>query len=248
MSFDAKKYLMKVSGKDYLPVAARIMAFREEHPDWDINTAPVDVDTEKGYAIFRTDIFTPEGKHVSSGTKMETVKGFGDYVEKAETGSIGRALAAAGYGTAYATELDEGERIVDSPQGQKQEFICVDCGESITAHTFQNGNTWTAAKVAEESKRLFDVNLCFGCGDKRAKEAKKNGNGKSDPEWKPNQAQLKFLDAMKKAGMTSEEARHKFISDNIPGKSSTKELTAGQCDKLTLLALEIAEQTAQQSM
>ncbi len=32
------------------------------------------------------------------------------------TGSIGRALAALGFGTQFAPEFDEGERIVDSPQ------------------------------------------------------------------------------------------------------------------------------------
>ena len=37
-------------------------------------------------------------------------------MEKAETGSIGRALAYCGYGTQFcADELDEAERIVDAP-------------------------------------------------------------------------------------------------------------------------------------
>ena len=37
-------------------------------------------------------------------------------MEKAETGSIGRALALLGYGTQFcADELDEGDRIVDAP-------------------------------------------------------------------------------------------------------------------------------------
>ena len=47
---------------------------------------------------------------------METARGFPDYVEKAETGAIGRALGVLGYGTQFAPEFDEGtERIVDSP-------------------------------------------------------------------------------------------------------------------------------------
>ncbi|HTD18454.1 MAG TPA: hypothetical protein VK667_02885, partial [Ktedonobacteraceae bacterium] len=37
------------------------------------------------------------------------------YIEKAETGAIGRALAALGYGTQFAPELNEEHRIVDSP-------------------------------------------------------------------------------------------------------------------------------------
>jgi hypothetical protein len=36
-------------------------------------------------------------------------------MEKAETGAIGRALALIGYGTQFAPEMDEEDRIVDSP-------------------------------------------------------------------------------------------------------------------------------------
>ena len=40
---------------------------------------------------------------------------FADYLEKAETRAVGRALAMCGYGTQFAPELEERERIVDSP-------------------------------------------------------------------------------------------------------------------------------------
>lgn len=47
---------------------------------------------------------------------METLEGFGDFIEKAETGAIGRALALVGFGTQFcADELDEGPRLADSP-------------------------------------------------------------------------------------------------------------------------------------
>ena len=40
--FDVKKALIKVQGgKEYLPVASRLVWFREEHPDWAIVTEPV---------------------------------------------------------------------------------------------------------------------------------------------------------------------------------------------------------------
>lgn len=116
MAFDIKKHLIKVQGgKEYLPVASRLVWFREEHPDWSISTEPVIIDTEKGYAVFKATVMTAEGKVIGSGTKMETARGFADFVEKAETGSIGRALAVCGYGTQFAPELEEGDRIVDSP-------------------------------------------------------------------------------------------------------------------------------------
>lgn len=46
----------------------------------------------------------------------ESAKDFADYAEKASTKSVGRALLALGYGTAFAPEMDEGDRVVDTPQ------------------------------------------------------------------------------------------------------------------------------------
>ncbi len=120
MVFDPKKHLIKVQGgRQYLPVSARLIWFRSEHPDWGIETEPVAIDVEKQYAIFRARITNAEGKLMAVGTKMENVKGFPDYMEKAETGSVGRALALCGYGTQFSPELDEvnAGRFADSPQG-----------------------------------------------------------------------------------------------------------------------------------
>lgn len=119
MVFDPKKYLIKVQGgKQYLPVSARLIWFRETHPDWGIETKLLTLDIEKQYAVFEATVFNSEGRPIAKGTKMEDVRGFPDYVEKAETGAIGRALAVCGFGTQFAPELDEmsGERFVDSPQ------------------------------------------------------------------------------------------------------------------------------------
>lgn len=119
MAFDFKRSLIKVQGgRTYLPVSARIVWFREEHPDWGIRTELVAIDTEKQYAIFRAEIFNAEGKLMATATKMENVKGFPDYLEKAETGSVGRALALCGFGTQFEPELDEVSRgrLADSPQ------------------------------------------------------------------------------------------------------------------------------------
>lgn len=119
MAFDPKKHTIKVQGgRQYLPVSARLVWFREEHPDWGIITEPLEINHEKQYAVFKATIFNAEGKVMAMGTKKEDVKGFGDYIEKAETGSVGRALAMCGYGTQFSPELDEatGGRFADSPQ------------------------------------------------------------------------------------------------------------------------------------
>ncbi len=105
--------LLNLRGKDYLQVAHRLVWFREEHPAWSIETEPLTIQPD--YAIFTARVKDETGRVIATGTKHETKQGFFDFIEKAETGSIGRALALCGFGTQFAPELDEGERIVDSP-------------------------------------------------------------------------------------------------------------------------------------
>ncbi len=118
MTFDPNKHLMKLKGKDYLPVAARLTWFRDEWPCGMIETEALILTDDK--AVFRATVRKVDAdgvvKGTATGTKSETPKGFADFIEKAETGSIGRALAALGFGTQFAPEFDEGERIVDTPQ------------------------------------------------------------------------------------------------------------------------------------
>ena len=112
--FNPNDHMMKLKGKDYLQVAWRLVWFREDHPDWAINAECIEHDPE--HAIFKAVICDENGLQKSSGHGSECKKDFGDFLEKAETKAIGRALAMLGYGTQFAAdELDEGERIVDSP-------------------------------------------------------------------------------------------------------------------------------------
>ena len=115
-AFDPSRHMIQLKGKDYLTVAWRLVWFREDHPGWGIVTTPVEINMEKQYAIFSCQIFDDAGKLVATATKMENIRGFGDFLEKAETGSVGRALAYCGYGTQFAPDLEEGtERILDTP-------------------------------------------------------------------------------------------------------------------------------------
>lgn len=132
--FDASKYIIKLPQKkkvvkangyvewetvemDYLPVAARVAWFRKEHPTWTIQTEIVER-SDAGWALLKTTVLDEQNRIIATAHKAETKAGFADYLEKAETGSTGRALALCGYGTLYATELDEAERIVDTPQAK----------------------------------------------------------------------------------------------------------------------------------
>jgi hypothetical protein len=124
-TFDPRPYMMQLKGKDYLPVAGRLVWFRGQapqgpRPEWGIETAFEILDLDAGVAMARATIRDEHGRIRATATKLETRKGFPDFTEKAETGSIGRALALLGYGTQFAPELDEGEeRIVDSPQAPR---------------------------------------------------------------------------------------------------------------------------------
>ena len=47
MRFEPKRHLIKVQGgRMYLPVSARLIWFRNEHPDWGIETEPLVIDHE----------------------------------------------------------------------------------------------------------------------------------------------------------------------------------------------------------
>jgi hypothetical protein len=129
-TFDPNKYMLKLprtqkvklsNGQvrfekvetDYLPVAPRIAWFRREHPDWSIITI-VEKLANKA-VVMKAIIRNSDKRIIATARKKETKIGFPDYIEKAETGAIGRALAMCGYGTLQAPEFDEGERIADSP-------------------------------------------------------------------------------------------------------------------------------------
>jgi hypothetical protein len=111
--FDPNHYLIDLKGKKYLPVAARLAWLREVQPDAVILTTLVErTDT---FALFRAEVALPETGARATGHGSETKADFTDFLEKAETKAVGRALAMLGYGTMHALELDEGHRIVDSP-------------------------------------------------------------------------------------------------------------------------------------
>ena len=109
---DVSKYMLNLKGKEYLPVAPRIVMMRELHPDWSVQTEPV---MFGDIPLMKATITDGLGDIVA--TAHKTVVSFrGGDIEKAETGAIGRALSIAGFGTLQAGDMDEGEQIADSPQ------------------------------------------------------------------------------------------------------------------------------------
>ena len=100
---------------EHLEVKWRLVWFRAKYPHGVITTEELCVDLDRGYARFRAAVEGGEGGK-STGTGTETRKSFEGFVEKAETRSIGRALAALGIGTQFGgEELSEGEHVADGP-------------------------------------------------------------------------------------------------------------------------------------
>lgn len=111
--FNPNEHLMDLKGKSYLQVMWRLVWFRDEKPLWSIDTKLEQL--TENHAVFSAKIYDENGVQKSAGYGSESVKDFRDYIEKAETKAVGRALAMLGYGTQFAPELEEGERVVDSP-------------------------------------------------------------------------------------------------------------------------------------
>lgn len=113
--FEAARYLTRVNGNDYLEVKWRLVWLRDRHPDAQIATQVHSLTDQR--AVILCDISIPGGGS-ASGVGSETPGDFRDYIEKAETKAIGRALAALGFGTQFCDDHQFGAeqgRVVDSP-------------------------------------------------------------------------------------------------------------------------------------
>lgn len=160
--FNPNEHMMKLKGKDYLQVMWRLVWFREEHPDYGIDT--ILLENDEDHAIFAAKITDGTGRALCSGHGSESKRDFGDFLEKAETKAVGRALAMLGYGTQFAAdELDEGERIVDSPVNRNSAVLCSRCGQALRPVTKKDGTEMSVQELVRLSKDKHDRVLCGGC-------------------------------------------------------------------------------------
>jgi hypothetical protein len=113
--FEPARFLTRVNGSDYLEVKWRLVWLRDRHPDATVETELMS--HEDNTAVFRAQISIAGGGS-STGWGSETAGDFRDYLEKAETKAIGRALAALGFGTQFCPDFEFGAtigRVVDAP-------------------------------------------------------------------------------------------------------------------------------------
>jgi hypothetical protein len=105
--FDPTPYLRQLRGRgggDYLDVKWRLLWLRKEHPDAELITEMVEHDQQM--AIFKATVTLPTGGK-ATGYGSETANDFPDFIEKAETKAIGRALNALGFGAQFGERGDE---------------------------------------------------------------------------------------------------------------------------------------------
>ena len=181
MAFNPEEHLMldfNGKGNKYLQVMWRLVWLRDKRPDAQIETECIERD--ENHAVFKATI-ADNGAILATAHGSEEKKDFKDFLEKAETKAIGRALAMCGYGTQFTgDELDEGDRIVDSPVKPRdnddpivpEAVICERCGKPVTGVATKN-ETFTAAQIVGKAKLNFGGCYCLDC--MKALKAKKNG-------------------------------------------------------------------------
>jgi len=119
--YDPRSHTIKLPGRtdkngrqsppiDYLPVAERVRWLREVHPDAEITSSIVELTDTRAVIYVRVSI--PNGGSAMS-IGNESKLGFPDYIGKAETVALGRALAILGYGIGFADDFEEDRERAD---------------------------------------------------------------------------------------------------------------------------------------
>lgn len=154
MTFDPKKHLISIKGKDYLPVAYRIQWFREDNPNGNISTG---IENYDPLAVKAT-IYDADGKILATGhgsaEKTPGAVWTGRELEKAETAAIGRGLAHAGFGTQFTGE-EEGEHLADAPvETDETKVVEIMAGDTIK-YLVDNGLFEKPQAAAQVLSKLF---------------------------------------------------------------------------------------------
>ena len=122
---------------------------------------------------------------MATGWGSETAADFGDYVEKAETKALGRALAALGFGTQFCEDYGYGAeagRVVDTPVARRE-------GEGARG----SGGRATEPQV----KAMYAIGRDGGLGAEDVEGRSRDGYGKGPEELARAEAS-EFIDALRR--------------------------------------------------
>ena len=120
-TFDIESLLINIDNpsrpdeqpKKYMPVAARLSWYLQNHPDLP-SPIPTLIKDENGIVIYEAVLFDENGTILSKATGIENVRNYEDpcmAYQKAETQAVGRCLRNRGYGIAFEDEGDEPQPI-----------------------------------------------------------------------------------------------------------------------------------------
>lgn len=173
--FNPKEHLIKIrrfeNGQevflDYLEIKWRLVWFREEHPDWVIETSGDMYLDEKGkpFGYWASAVIKDEKGNIRTTAKAYSERGPNDkspnpnFVERAETKAEGRALVKLGYGTQWAleyTEENEITEVADSPvqQGKTEQDNELPANiEQVTLD--ENGETKNVGPSEKQKKYIY---------------------------------------------------------------------------------------------
>jgi hypothetical protein len=175
---------------NYLECKWRLVWLRDPDigkPNWGVNTELVRLDNivvHKGdnakpvpFAMFKATITDEVGTVIGSGHGTENATAFADYIEKAETSAIARALAAAGFGTQFAVEFDETDdsgnlNLADSPVESVIKATRIEVNGNATAPQKSADTPSTPAPVAPPS--AAKCNECGGAIEGYTSKSGKN--------------------------------------------------------------------------
>jgi hypothetical protein len=152
-------------GNLYLPVQWAVVWFREEHPDWSIETKPLEFSVEQQFAVFRAEIKDESGRLIASGVSLATPANNSSYMETAETSAIGRALSLCGYGEHFIEGYSPSSSSQSADSG-----ACADCGKELSKAQL------------EYSTRQFSTPLCPACQKTHGQEKTTGAKGGSLPD------------------------------------------------------------------
>lgn len=145
--FEPAKYLVNLNGRgEYLEVKWRLLWLRTEHPEASIETELVRLEDQD--AVFKARVTIPGGGS-ATGYGSESAGDFRDFLEKAETKAIGRALAALGYGTQFCQDHEFGGGNIMASNGQMRIVDApVDFAKNRGQRAGGGGNVASAAQAA----------------------------------------------------------------------------------------------------